>query len=346
MKLFITGAGGFLGQHVAAEALQRGHSVRALLRPASKSIPETWKNHPAIEIVRSDLRNKSGLREIISGCDSVIHLAAVKSGDLYEQFGGTVISTENLLATMEGVGISRLVLISSFSVYEYMRRRSWSTIDESSPLARDPLKRDEYCQTKMIQEKISLECAERNNWRCMVLRPGVIYGRENLWTARLGSQSGTKRWISIGSHAPLPLTYVENCAAAILLAAEYNGSEKIHILNVVDGKNPSQRSYISFLKKHMSENPRVIPIPWLLMRFLACMAGLFNSLFLRGKGKLPGLLIPERLHARCKPLRYSNRRIVLTLGWAPRYTWKEGVLRSLDEAEVTMETASKTESLQ
>lgn len=334
MKLLITGAGGFLGQYVTSEAVNRGHRVRALLRPSSKRVPEGWGSHPSIEVARGDLRNRRVIPELLADCDAVIHLAAVKAGDLYEQFGGTVIATENLLSAMEETEIRRMVLISSFSVYEYMKRPGWSIIDEKSPLAIDPFKRDEYCQTKMMQERIALESAKRNGWRCVALRPGVIYGRDNLWTARLGSQSREHKWISIGRFAPLPLTYVENCASAILLAVEYDGPEQTPILNVVDGTTPSQRTYINFLKKNMAGKIGIVGVPWMLMRFLARTAWLFNRIFLKGHGKFPGLLVPDRLHARCKPFRYPNRKIVSTLGWVPRFTWKEGVLRSLSDVDL------------
>ena len=58
----------------------------------------------------------------------------------------------------------------------------------------------------------------------MILRPGVIYGRDNLWTARLGiGGQGKRLWLRTGAWARLPLTYVENCADAIVTAAERAG---------------------------------------------------------------------------------------------------------------------------
>ena len=334
MRLLVTGSGGFLGRYVVAVAVRRGHHVRAMLRPAATAIPESWQSHPQVEIVRGDLRSPEGLQGMVAGVDSVVHLAAAKVGDLYEQFSGTVIATENLLAAMSAAGIKRLTLTSSFSVYEYLKRRVWSTIDESSPLAAQPLARDEYCQTKLVQEHMVLAHAQTHNWRCVVLRPGVIYGRENLWTARLGMQAGARWWIRTGTFAPLPLTYVENCAEATVLAVEYNGPESPLVLNVVDKETPSQRAYINRLRLRVTPRPRLLPIPWTVMRILARIAWLMNRVFFRGTAKVPGLFVPFRLHARCKPLRYSNRKIVSTLGWKPRYTWQQAIDRSLGAVDL------------
>ena len=49
MKLLITGASGFVGQYVVAEALRRGLQVRAVLRPASNEKRLIWHNHPNLE---------------------------------------------------------------------------------------------------------------------------------------------------------------------------------------------------------------------------------------------------------------------------------------------------------
>ena len=335
MKLLVTGAGGFLGQYVVAAAVARGHDVRAMLRPASRSVPESWSGHARVEEVRGDLRARGRFDDAVDGVDAVIHLAASKAGDLYEQFGGTVLATENLLDAMARTRVDRIVLTSSFSVYEYLGRWGWSRLDERSPLATDPLDRDEYCQTKLEQERIVREHFDAHDGRYVILRPGVIYGRDNLWTARLGMQASSRWWVRTGTLAPLPLTYVENCAEAIVRAAEYEGPIRCLTLNVVDGKTPSQRSYLNALRQHLVPRPRVIPIPWTVMRTLSRCATIANRVFFGGTAKVPGLFVPSRLHARCKPLRYSNQRIVETLGWVPRYHWREGITRSLSHRELT-----------
>ncbi len=345
MKLLITGANGFLGRYVVAEAVKQGINVRALLRPASKNIPESWKNHCLIEIVYGDLRKKDKITELFSDCDVVVHLAATKTGDIYEQLSGTVIATENLLNAMKEANLSKIVLISSFAVYEYKKRLSFSVLDESSPLAVDTFKRDQYCQTKTLQEKLVLQIAKENSWQCVVLRPGVIFGRDNLWTARLGMQLNPKKWLTIGNLAALPLTYVENCASAIVLASEFKGADKTKILNIVDGKPPSQAKYIRFLKKHTPGKVKIVFIPWLIMRFIAFCASSFNRLFLHGNGKIPGLFVPESQHARFKPLKYSNKLIIDSLDWYPRFTWKEGIERSLSVMDLTSVSPIEVETV-
>lgn len=333
MKLLVTGAGGFLGQYVVAEAISRGHQVRAVVRPAAKGIPEAWRLEAGVEVVRADLRSSVGLEKLCDQVDAVVHLAAAKAGDLYEQFGGTVIATENLLSAMQQAGTQRLVQTSSFSVYEYLRRWSWGRLDETSPLAVQPQLRDEYSQTKLQQERLVREFCEENAISYAILRPGVIFGSGNLWTARLGMQLSERLWIRTGAWARLPLTYVENCAEAILLAAEYAGEERELILNIVDDDPPTQRAYLKAWRQRMQRPPRILPVSWSIMRGLARSAWLVNQICFRGNAKIPGLFVPAKLHARCKPLRYSNERAKSVLGWSPRYTWLQGLERSLESEQ-------------
>ena len=129
---------------------------------------------------------------------------------------------------------------------------------------------------------------------------------------------------------------------AIVLAAGYQGPQRRLVLNVVDDETPTQRDYLNALRDQLSPRPRIVPVAWSVMRMLARLAWLVNRIFFKGTAKVPGLLVPSRLHARCKPLKYTNRKIVSVLGWTPCYSWQEGIRRSLaqvDAADVAVPEA-------
>ena len=325
MKLFITGASGFLGRRVVGEALDRGHEVHAVVRPASDLSGLRWVDHSRVTLVRLDLRDRGALSNALSAMEAVVHLAAAKSGDLYAQLAGTVVATENLLDEMDAADVRHIVAVSSFAVYDYLNGRSFSRLDESSPLESRPQDRDEYCRTKLIQEQLIREHAAKRGWIWTILRPGVIFGPDNLWTARLGVCLGSRLWVRIGAWAPVPLTYVDNCAEAIVLATECAASAG-QVLNIVDGETPTQRRYVKLLQRRLPTRPRIIPVPWFAARATARLAWLTNRLLLGGRAKVPGVLVPSRLHARCKPRRYSNARLKAVVGWVPRY----GLAEALD----------------
>jgi 2-alkyl-3-oxoalkanoate reductase len=326
MKLFVTGASGFLGQYVVAEALRQGHDVFAVIRPTSNADRLPWSSHPAIKIVQLDLQQPDCIPEALQGMDAVIHLAAAKAGDYQTQYASTVTATENLLQAMTQAMVLRLVAIGTFSVFDYFNLPQGATLTEDSPIVQNPTDRDVYAQTKLLQEQQFRKFGQQGG-QVTILRPGMIYGRDALWNACLGSTVKNKLWIRIGKDAQIPLIYVENCAEAIIAAAEK--SEAIaQTINLVDDHLPTQAVYAQELASRMPSPPPTITIPWSLMGGLATMVWSINQVLFRGKLKLPGLLVPARLHARFKPLYYSNDRAKQVLNWKSKYSLAEALDRS------------------
>ena len=331
MKLFVTGASGFLGRHIVAQAVRRGHEVRAQVRPVSKIEGLGWENHPQIEIVRGDLRSKAGLDEIVRGCDVVISNAACKAGDFYTQFAGTVITTENVLNAMEAVGVKRLVAVSTFSVYGFLKMRDGAVLDENAPLDDDPIDRDEYAQTKLEQEALAHRFAKEHDGKVTVVRPGVVYGKDNTWTARIGAELGADMCMVIGGGTILPLTYVENCAEAIVVCAEKDDAVG-QIYNIVDDNLPTHRGYIKTLNKHREPKMKTRPMSWKLWRFISAFGLFVNKVFLGRRAKVPSILRPAALHARCKPAKYTNAKLK-ELGWTQQVNLEEALKRSFEDKD-------------
>jgi nucleoside-diphosphate-sugar epimerase len=325
MKILVTGSSGFLGQYVVVNALRQGHQVRAIVRPNRDVSSLSWANHASVEIVEADLSVAEGLDTIVAGVDGVIHLAASKSSDFSESYQGTVVATENLLNAMERAQVLRLVSISSFSVYDYSQLLDRNVLDETCPIEAYPAVRDVYAQTKLMQEQVVRKFTSLPHAAVTILRPGMIYGREMLWNACQGASAGPF-WLLIGPTSQMPLTYVENCADAIVSAMATEGSVGATI-NIVDDELPSRRIYTDALVQNSIHAPRVVPINWALLRGLAQTAWFVNQRLLFGLLKLPGLLIPARLDARLKPLTYSNDQAKQLLNWQPRYSWQEALSR-------------------
>lgn len=336
MKLLVTGASGFVGGYVVAEAARRGHEVRAAMR-RSCDLGES------VQSVTLDLRSREGLVEALGGVTAVIHLAAAKAGDLHAQLAANVVGTENLLWAMSAAGVRHIVHISSFSVYEPLQMPAHSLLDEGAPLADPQGDRDEYTITKLLQERLVIDAARKSGWRWTIVRPGMLYGRENLFNARVGMRIGANAWLRTGAWARIPLCYVENCAEAIVLAVEKTEADR-KILNIVDDQLPRQWSYARLIAQRCSPRPRIIPVSWTAMRTAARGAWLVNRWLLGGRAKIPGILVPSRLHARCKPLRYTNAQAKSILGWTPRYGLIEALERSAggdaSEAAAAVATAS------
>src|SRR5215470_2414887 len=216
MKALVTGASGFLGRHVVGALLARGVEVRALVRPAARLEELGWPS--SVEVFRADLRTSRELRSAFEGVDVLVHLAAVISGGEDAQFAGTVAGTERLLDAMAATDCRRLILCSSFSVYDFSATRG--TLDEGSPIHKVPdvYVRDGYTIAKWWQERVTRRLAEKHGWDLTVLRPGFIWGRDHGNLSAMGTQMG-RHYLVIGPLTRMPMTHVENCAGVFALAA-------------------------------------------------------------------------------------------------------------------------------
>ena len=106
--------------------------------------------------------------------DVLVHLAACVVGDDDTRFASTVVGTERLLEAMSGSGIRRVVLASSFSVYDW--NATHGTLNEASPLEANLYERDGYAVAKVWQERTVRAISEREGWDLRVLRPGLHLG--------------------------------------------------------------------------------------------------------------------------------------------------------------------------
>lgn len=113
MKVFLTGAAGFVGGHVLRKLVAEGHSVRALLRfpPKARSLASD-----RVEIVAGDIVNGFGL-DRMAGCDAVIHLVGIiaESGKAtFERIHH--LGTRNVVEAAQRNRIPRFIQMSALGV--------------------------------------------------------------------------------------------------------------------------------------------------------------------------------------------------------------------------------------
>jgi nucleoside-diphosphate-sugar epimerase len=316
MKLLITGAGGFLGRRVVAAALRGGHSVRALVR--QNSCFDSVDSSAAVETFRGDLCTTEDLAPAFAGVDVMVHLAAAVTGDEPRMFAATVQGTERLLAAMARSNCRRIVLASTFAVYDW--RGTKSLLDEDSPLETDAGLhfRDAYARTKYHQEGMTRRLVAEHGWELTVLRPGYIWGRGLPDIAACSVTVGHLHLI-IGPATRLPLTHVENCADLFAKAAT-DPRAPGKTFNVVDGPGERIWTYVGDHLRLSGEGGIRLPVSYTLAS--AAIKVLYAA-SLKRRDRLPSLFIPRRFEARLKPLLYSNRRVEEQLGWQPPLAYSD-----------------------
>ncbi len=326
MKVLVTGASGFLGRRVVAEFLRRGHRVRAMVRPSTNVDVLRWKDQA--DIVRADLRIGKNLLEAFDGVDALVHLAAAVTEPKETLFSSTVVGTERLLDAMARSQTRRLVLASSFAIYDWSKIHDELT--ENSPLEENLYERDEYTIAKYWQESVARAASERYNWDLTVLRPGLIWGQRSEHLPAVGPSVGRTQLV-VGPLRRLPLTHVDNCADCFVTVTE-DGRSIGETYNLVDGHNVSAWRYAGEQVRRSSSLEHRLPVPYWAGWIASLWMYRASKLIFHGKGKLPSLFIPCRYEARFMRVRMSNRKLRETLGWRPPLSFDE-CLRQADDAQ-------------
>ena len=317
MKVLVSGAGGFLGCYVTDCLLNRGHSVRAIIRPAAK-LP-SWHNN--VEIFRADLRSTENLGAAFDNVDAVMHLAAATSGGEDVQFTSTVVGTERFLTAMAESPVKRLVHVSSLVVYDWASAKG--TMDENTPLLPNPYSMGAYPIAKVWQERLVTKFARDHSWDVTVMRPGFIWGPQHAEIAGMGRHFG-RIYVMFGPLTRLPLCHVVNCADCLVAGIERPAAVG-ETFNVIDTDEIRVWRYVVEYARRTNQRGIMVPMPYIGGYGLARLALLMSQWLFGSKGKLPSLLTPNRFEAQFKPLRFSNRKLKNTLAWEPPITFQQAL---------------------
>jgi dihydroflavonol-4-reductase len=176
MKVFLTGATGFVGSHVARELATRGAKLRLLIRKTSRL--DNLKDLDA-ETVVGDLRNPESLGPAIAGCDAVMHLAAdyrLWVRDPKEMYAANVDGTRELLRIAREQRVPRFVYTSSVATMGF--RKDGTIVDEASPVSLNEMI-GPYKRSKFLAEQEAIQAA-RNGQHVMILNPTTPIGQNDL----------------------------------------------------------------------------------------------------------------------------------------------------------------------
>jgi len=228
MKIFVTGATGFLGSHVARHLLAAGADLRLLTRPTSRT--DNIADLPAERVV-GDLRDIESLKRGMAGCEVVFHVAAdyrlwaVNGQELYQS---NVDGTRNILQAARESGVRRVVYTSSVATMGF--GNNGHTTDESSPVNLANMIGD-YKRSKFMAEQVVLEAA-RAGQDVVLVNPTTPIGERDIKPTPTGQivVDFLKRKFPAYVETGLNLVDVSDCAQGHLLAMEKAAPGERYIL--------------------------------------------------------------------------------------------------------------------
>ena len=171
MRIFITGATGYIGRALCRHFRAEGHEVRALVRSTSRL--ETIQSLDVATFV-GDIADRASMREGMSGADWVVHAAAElnPSASDARMTAANVTGSENVASLAHKLGVGRFLSVSSMALWGGSPPDG-SLGDESSPIQR-PFP-NAYSATKFAGEQVIQEFAKQG-LRVNTVYPGLVYG--------------------------------------------------------------------------------------------------------------------------------------------------------------------------
>lgn len=172
MRVFLTGATGFVGSHVAHALHAAGAQLRLLTRKTSRTEHLQELN---AEIVTGDLRQPENLRSALADCDALIHVAAdyrlwVRDPDA--MYAANVEGTRALLQLARETGVRRVVYTSSVATMGF--RSDGTIVDEETPVSLTHMI-GHYKRSKFLAEQEAIHAAQ-NGQQVIILNPTTPIG--------------------------------------------------------------------------------------------------------------------------------------------------------------------------
>ena len=302
MLLALTGATGFIGQHLLRELPRRGHRLRVLLRHPS-SVPMQCAS-----AVIGDLARPRNMSAALEGVDAVIHSAGFTHGmsgipeDDYRELNTE--ATINLARAARRAGAKRFIFLSS------IRAQSGPTADTVLTEADDPNPTDAYGRSKLAAER-GLKDLDLD-W--VSLRAALVYGpgvRGNI--AQLMRLARSPFPLPLRSlDARRSLLALENLSAAIETVLKAPGTLRRPFI-AADAGALTVAEMIAAMRNGLGRRRRVFPMSPVLLEFVLRLMGQ-GEIYRRMSGSL-----------------VADPSALIALGWTPRVTTSDGLSRLMQD---------------
>ena len=325
MRVFVTGATGFVGGHLLPALLSRGYDVTCLVRSEEKAnrVKDNW---PGVNTVIGDVTDAGSLKKIVpEEYDYVIHLAAMghvasTSEEDYIKFtsineGGT----RNLIeAFRRDPNLKRFVHISSSAAMGF--NPSIPVLNEETP----PNPVTPYQKSKRNSEMISLQAA-KEGVPTVIVRPCMIYGPggygEFYKFASLMSK-GLFPKVGMGKNLT-PLVHVEDVVSGLICAMEKGRPGQIYIIASETSIEMDQlRSYI--VRSLGVKKPYIYVPGWMALTGAKVLEKLCTVL------KKEPIVSSQNIRSTIADRTFDITKAKRELGYSPKVSFEAGIKETID----------------
>lgn len=223
----VTGATGFLGEHVCAELIARGRPVRALARTRSDYLADL-----GCEVIRGDVLSATDLDQALAGSGAVLHLAGMVSrdpDDVGRMMRVHVDGTRAVIEAMVRHGVRRMVLASTSGTVAVSADDV--ILDETAGFAEELVAGWPYYASKIYQERLAFDLGAKSGLDVVAVNPSLLLGPGD---RRLSSTGDVLRFlrgqIPVVPEGGMNFVDVRDVAAATVSALERGRAGERYLL--------------------------------------------------------------------------------------------------------------------
>jgi UDP-glucose 4-epimerase len=307
LKTLVTGGAGFIGSHLVDYLIDYGKQVRVMDNLVSGSLDNLsqWIDNPRLEFIEADLLDTAAVREIVSGCDEVYHMAAnpevnVKNASPEDHFRQNIEATYNLLEAMRLCGEQKFIAFTSSSTV-YGEPEQIPTKEDYGPLVPISL----YGASKLACEAMMTAYASMYGFSAFIYRLANIVGpRSNHgviydFVKKLISNPIELEVLGDGKQSKSYL-YVSDCVSGIIKGIKIG--EKVNIYNIGSGDRTNVLEIAEIVKDEMKLKQAVIKLT----------GGVDGGRGWKGDVKIMQLAMDELRSVGWEPLYRSSEAVRLT----------------------------------
>ena len=277
MKIFVTGATGFVGSHTALELLDAGHELCLLVRDidAAKGY-FTERGYEQIDFVLADMRDKKAVLAGMRGCDAVFHAAAMVSLDARRAKEVYKTNTEGIEVVMTAaleLCIDNIVWVSSLSV---LSQHGVETFDESAALGNPT---EAYSRSKSDSEKYVRGLQEQGA-PIQISYPSGVFGPDDPKLSESNKALGTFLLIVPNTSTGIQCVDVRDVAVAHRYLIENPLTEAFHQGRyILGGHYYSWKEFHALMERVSSRKIFSPRVPGAVMRFFGSIVNLVKKIF-------------------------------------------------------------------
>ena len=324
MKIFLTGASGFVGSHLAQSLVSAHHEIVCHYRqPHAINI----KAKDYLEVWSGDLNDKDSLSRRLQGMDVVIHCAAeMKLWNSEKSLLETnVFMTKNILESSRRAGIKQFIYMSDASI---AKNPLGQNLNISESRALPSLQNFPYSHSKSQAEQWVLEAGDET-FRTLSLRPATIWGKGDIVDQTLGRAADLNKfgWFDQGDYL-FSTCYIKNLCEAVKKALLSNSNQESFFIS--DGSPMQFRHWMTRRLKASQYTVPTLSIPRPLARPLARFTE-NGWKYLPLPGEPP--LIREMVHLMAHPFSVSIKKAKEQIAYEPLYSIEAGMLEIVRVAD-------------